>query len=548
MRVVCGLGREGVDEHVRAREAESAAVGGRWRATERAVAGRFLGRAGILGTIVDVESGLFSTVRDDGKLIFVSPVEPLSIVLHEFPRARNPLVTSLAGLPQRQLVPRHIGGGLLPHHVLLYIGAKLVMHMRNKPGRCEADGDGDPPNVDLLSNAPAEPINLIWMTHLHRKVQSSMPSPWCRQVLPGGFYFGGASKGETRPTPTLASVAEVAVTTLDKKERTVVAPLGKRKILHDFITNATFAIGKEDDDQDPVQIFFHDWLSLLNRKSKLVPLSPGVKRVILIRLSSCAPDFVRGHPARLKGLRWVANARYYDHHGVTATVSFPVRLCPLFPFRALILIVESHRMWLAENAGTPKTQGSKMGLSSNHAKASRKSTYHHRGNMLGARMSWFLSPSFLPQTNKTSCFLLHLEWKSSLFFAHRPVLARPTRQRFTTLDELEKYRDEETDENEFGFGARCMGHQIPIMTSGIKVTPPVRPVQSLGARKRFALSPDPHASSPPSPALTTTPTPTRNGPSILTRVESKLPDGPQCFAVKTSTTIHAVESHDIIKE
>ncbi|KAF8548663.1 hypothetical protein OG21DRAFT_1489207 [Imleria badia] len=80
------------------------------------------------------------------------------------------------------------------------------------------------------------------------------------------------------------------------------------------------------------------------------------------------------------------------------------------------------------------------------------------------------------------------------------------------------------------------------MTSGIKVTPPVRPVQSLGARKRFALSPDPHASSPPSPALTTTPTPTRNGS------RRQLPDGPQCFAVKTSTTIHAVESHDIIKE
>ena len=36
--------------------------------------------------------------------------------------------------------------------------------------------------------------------------------------------------------------------------------------------------------------------------------------------------------------------------------------------------------------------------------------------------------------------------------------------------------------------------------------------------------------------------------SIVTRIESELPDGPRFIAVKTSTTTHAKEPHDIIKE
>lgn len=36
--------------------------------------------------------------------------------------------------------------------------------------------------------------------------------------------------------------------------------------------------------------------------------------------------------------------------------------------------------------------------------------------------------------------------------------------------------------------------------------------------------------------------------SIVTRIESELPDGPRFIAVKTSTTAHAKEPHDIVKE
>lgn len=36
--------------------------------------------------------------------------------------------------------------------------------------------------------------------------------------------------------------------------------------------------------------------------------------------------------------------------------------------------------------------------------------------------------------------------------------------------------------------------------------------------------------------------------SIVTRIESELPDGPRFIAIKTSTTTHAKEPHDIIKE
>lgn len=40
-----------------------------------------------------------------------------------------------------------------------------------------------------------------------------------------------------------------------------------------------------------------------------------------------------------------------------------------------------------------------------------------------------------------------------------------------------------------------------------------------------------------------------DGPtSTVTRIESDLPDGPRFVAVKTSTTTHAKEPHDIIKE